>query len=85
MDEQEEEYTEILLPQNDKRLNAFFKLNSEQKVNSIIIGTKIAEIGEDKYLRLKSGKYEEEKDKIRQNHLDEIKQLKRKLENKQKK
>ena len=40
----EEEYTEILLPQNDKRLNAFFKLNSEQKVNSIIIGTKILEI-----------------------------------------
>ena len=85
MDEQEEEYTEILLPQNDKRLNAFFKLNSEQKVNSIIIGTKILEIGEDKYLRLKSGKYEEEKDKLRQNHLDEIKQLKEKIRKQTKK
>ena len=56
---------EFLFPQNDVRLEKFIKLTTEQQLNSIYIGTIIQEIGEDKYIRLKDGENEIEKDNLK--------------------
>jgi len=47
-------------------LNKFKTLSREQQLNSIYIGSIISDIGEERYLRLKSGENEVEKDKLRQ-------------------
>ena len=59
----EEEMKEFLFPQNDPRLKKFITLNQEQQLNSIFVGSLITEIGEDKYIRLKSGENQLEKDR----------------------
>ena len=41
-------------------------MNQEQQLNSIFVGSLITEIGEDKYIRLKSGENQLEKDKLKQ-------------------
>ena len=61
---EEEEFKEYLFPQNDYRLVKFNTFNTEQQLNSIFVGSLITEIGEDKYIRLKSGENQVEKDKL---------------------
>lgn len=60
------EYVEFLFPENDQRLNKFKLFNREKQLNSIHIGSIISEIGEERYIRLKSGENEMEKDRIKQ-------------------
>ena len=61
---EEEEIKEYLFPRDDYRLVKFNTFNTEQQLNSIFVGALITEIGEDKYIRLKSGTNEIEKDKL---------------------
>ena len=75
----EEEQKEFLFPQDDKRLVKFITFNKEQQLNSIYIGSIISEIGEEKYIRLKSGVNEIEKDKLRQMYTQENNELREKL------
>ena len=75
----EEEQKEFLFPLDDKRLVKFITFNKEQQLNSIYIGSIISEIGEDKYIRLKSGVNEIEKDKLKQLYTQENNELREKL------
>ncbi len=75
----EEEQKEFLFPLDDKRLVKFITFNKEQQLNSIYIGSIISEIGEDEYIRLKSGVNEIEKDKLREMHTQENNELREKL------
>ena len=72
----EEEQKEFLFPLDDKRLVKFITFNKEQQLNSIYIGSIISEIGEDKYIRLKSGVNEMEKDKLKQLYTQEKREIK---------
>ena len=71
----EEEQKEFLFPKDDKRLVKFNTFNQEQQLNSIYIGSLISEIGEEKYLRLKSGENEIAKDKLKQFYTQENNEL----------
>ena len=75
----EEEMKEFLFPQNDPRLKKFITLNQEQQLNSIFVGSLITEIGEDKYIRLKSGENQLEKDKLKQMYQQENNDLREKV------
>ena len=75
----EEEQKEFLFPLDDKRLVKFITFNKEQQLNSIYIGSIISEIGEDKYIRLKSGTNEIEKDKLKQLYTQENNELREKI------
>ena len=77
--EDEEILKEFLFPQNDVRLEKFVKLSTEQQLNSIYIGTIIQEIGEDKYIRLKDGENEIEKDNLKQLYENELIYLKKQI------
>ena len=81
----ETEMKEFLFPQNDYRLNKFITLNTEQQLNSIFVGSLITEIGEDKYIRLKSGENQVEKDKLKQMYQQENTELREKLKKIEKK
>ena len=76
----EEIQKEFLFPQNDIRLEKFVKLTTEQQLNSIYIGTIIQEIGEDKYIRLKDGENELEKDNLKQMYENELIYLKKQMQ-----
>lgn len=76
----EEIQKEFLFPQNDVRLEKFVKLTTEQQLNSIYIGTIIQEIGEDKYIRLKDGENELEKDNLKQMYENELIYLKKQIQ-----
>jgi len=76
---EEEEFKEYLFPQNDYRLVKFNTFNTEQQLNSIFVGSLITEIGEDKYIRLKSGENQVEKDKLKQMYQQENSELREKL------
>ena len=76
---EEEEVKEYLFPQNDYRLVKFNTFNTEQQLNSIFVGSLITEIGEDKYIRLKSGENQVEKDKLKQMYQQENSELREKL------
>jgi hypothetical protein len=76
---EEEEVKEYLFPQNDYRLVKFNTFNTEQQLNSIFVGSLITEIGEDKYIRLKSGENQLEKDKLKQMYQQENSELREKL------
>lgn len=69
------ELKEFLFPKDDKRLNKFVNMNTEQQLNSIFIGSVISEIGEDKYIRLKSGENQTEKDNLKQMYQQENNEL----------
>jgi|TARA_B110000971_G_C19985788_1_gene489492 hypothetical protein len=79
MDLQEEELKEFLFPKDDKRLEKFNGFNTEQQLNSIFIGSVISEIGEDKYIRLKSGENQTEKDNLKQMYQQENNKLRENL------
>ena len=81
----EEEMKEFLFPQNDPRLKKFITLNQEQQLNSIFVGSLITEIGEDKYIRLKSGENQLEKDKLKQMYQQENNDLREKVKRLEKK
>ncbi len=81
----EEIQKEFLFPQNDVRLEKFVKLTTEQQLNSIYIGTIIQEIGEDKYIRLKDGENELEKDNLKQMYENELIYLKKQIQSNKKK
>ena len=83
--ENEEYMKEFLFPQDDTRIHKFAKLTTEQQLNCIHIGTLIQEIGEEKYMRLKDGKNEIEKDNLKQMYENEIIYLKNQLEQNKKK
>jgi len=72
---EEEEQKEFLFPKDDNRLVKFNTFNKEQQLNSIYIGSLISEIGEEKYLRLKSGENEIAKDKLKQFYTQENNEL----------
>ena len=76
---EEEEFKEYLFPNDDKRLVKFNTFNQEQQLNSIYIGSLISEIGEEKYFRLKIGKNEIEKDKLKQLYTQENNELRNKI------
>ena len=76
---EEEEQKEYLFPKDDKRLVKFNTFNQEQQLNSIYIGSLISEIGEEKYIRLKSGENEIEKDKLKQYYTQENNDLREKI------
>tara|TARA_B100000035_G_scaffold286700_1_gene271184 strand:+ start:2663 stop:3805 length:1143 start_codon:yes stop_codon:yes gene_type:complete len=76
----EEILKEFLFPQNDMRLEKFIKLTTEQQLNSIYIGTIIQQIGEDKYIRLKDGENEIEKDNLKQIYENELIYLKKQMQ-----
>lgn len=82
---EEEEFKEYLFPQNDYRLVKFNTFNTEQQLNSIFVGSLITEIGEDKYIRLKSGENQVEKDKLKQMYQQENSELREKLKKLEKK
>ena len=69
---EEEVQKEYLFPKDDERLVKFNTFNQEQQLNSIYIGSLISEIGEEKYIRLKSGENEIEKDKLKQYYTQEL-------------
>lgn len=79
MDESLEYQKEFYYPQNDKRLEKFTKLNEEQQLRAIEIGCLIMEIGEDKYLRIKSGEKRDEIDKLNKMYVKELDQLKNQI------
>ena len=79
MDLQEEELKEFLFPKDDQRLSKFIGFNIEQQLNSIFIGSVISEIGEDKYIRLKSGENQTEKDNLKQMYQQENNELNERL------
>ena len=72
---EEEEQKEYLFPKDDNRLVKFNTFNKEQQLNSIYIGSLISEIGEEKYIRLKSGENEIAKDKLKQFYTQENNEL----------
>jgi len=76
---EEEEQKEYLFPKDDKRLVKFNTFNQEQQLNSIYIGSLISEIGEEKYIRLKSGENEIEKDKLKQYYTQENNELRERI------
>jgi len=76
---EEEEFKEYLFPRDDYRLVKFNTFNTEQQLNSIFVGSLITEIGEDKYIRLKSGENQVEKDKLKQMYQQENSELREKL------
>lgn len=82
---EEEEIKEYLFPRDDYRLVKFNTFNTEQQLNSIFVGALITEIGEDKYIRLKSGENQVEKDKLKQMYQQENTELREKLKNIEKK
>lgn len=75
----EEEQKEFLFPKDDKRLVKFNTFNQEQQLNSIYIGSLISEIGEEKYIRLKSGENAIEKDKLKQLYTQENNELRERI------
>ncbi len=77
--EEDVELKEFLFPKNDNRLSKFVNLNTEQQLNSIFIGSVISEIGEDKYIRLKSGENQIEKDNLKQMYQQENNELREKI------
>ena len=82
---EEEEFKEYLFPQNDYRLVKFNTFNTEQQLNSIFVGSLITEIGEDRYIRLKSGENQIEKDKLKQMYQQENTELREKVKKLEKK
>ena len=74
-----EEYKEFLFPENDKRLTTFKTFNREKQLNSIYIGSIITEIGEEKYINLKSGENKVEKDKLEKMYNIDINELNEKI------
>ena len=76
---EEEEQKEYLFPKDDNRLVKFNTFNKEQQLNSIYIGSLISEIGEEKYIRLKSGENEIEKDKLKQFYTQENNELRERI------
>ena len=82
---EEEEFKEYLFPRDDYRLVKFNTFNTEQQLNSIFVGSLITEIGEDKYIRLKSGENQVEKDKLKQMYQQENSELREKLKKLEKK
>jgi len=72
--ESDEYQKEFLFPQNDKRLEKFIKLTIEQQLDSIYIGSYLREIGEDRYMRLKDGINELEKDNLKTMYEDELRE-----------
>ena len=76
---EEEEQKEYLFPKDDNRLVKFNTFNQEQQLNSIYIGSLISEIGEEKYIRLKSGENEIEKDKLKQFYTQENNELRERI------
>ena len=76
---EEEVQKEFLFPKDDKRLVKFNTFNQEQQLNSIYIGSLISEIGEEKYIRLKSGENEIEKDKLKQFYTQENNELRERI------
>ena len=76
---EEEEQKEYLFPKDDNRLLKFNTFNKEQQLNSIYIGSLISEIGEEKYIRLKSGENEIEKDKLKQFYTQENNELRERI------
>ena len=79
MMEEDEELKEFFFPLNDHRLKKFVTLSQEQQLNSIFVGTLITEIGEDKYIRLKSGENQLEKDKLKIMYQQENNELREKV------
>ncbi len=79
MMEEEEEQKEYLFPKDDNRLVKFNTFNKEQQLNSIYIGSLISEIGEEKYIRLKSGENAIEKDKLKQFYTQENNELRERI------
>ena len=77
--EEDVELKEFLFPKNDNRLSKFVNLNTEQQLNSIFVGSLITEIGEDKYIRLKSGENQIEKDNLKQMYQQENNELREKI------
>jgi len=73
------ELKEFLFPKDDRRLSKFVNMNTEQQLNSIFIGSVISEIGEDKYIRLKSGENQTEKDNLKQMYQQENNELHERL------
>lgn len=82
---EEEEFKEYLFPKNDYRLVKFNTFSTEQQLNSIFVGSLITEIGEDKYIRLKSGENQIEKDKLKQMYQQENSELREKVKKLEKK
>ena len=82
---EEEEFKEYLFPQKDYRLVKFNTFNTEQQLNSIFVGSLITEIGEDRYIRLKSGENQIEKDKLKQMYQQENTELREKVKKLEKK
>ena len=82
---EEEEFKEYLFPRDDYRLVKFNTFNTEQQLNSIFVGSLITEIGEDKYIRLKSGENQVEKDKLKQMYQQENSELRENLKKLEKK
>ena len=82
---EEEEFKEYLFPREDYRLVKFNTFNIEQQLNSIFVGALITEIGEDKYIRLKSGENQVEKDKLKQMYQQENTELREKVKKLEKK
>ena len=76
---EEEEQKEFLFPKDDNRLVKFNTFNKEQQLNSIYIGSLISEIGEEKYIRLKSGENAIEKDKLKQFYTQENNELRERI------
>ena len=76
---EEEEQKEYLFPKDDNRLVKFNTFNKEQQLNSIYIGSLISEIGEEKYIRLKSGENAIEKDKLKQLYTQENNELRERI------
>ena len=76
---EEEEQKEYLFPKDDNRLVKFNTFNKEQQLNSIYIGSLISEIGEEKYIRLKSGENAIEKDKLKQFYTQENNELRERI------
>ena len=79
MMEEDEELKEFFFPLNDHRLKKFVTLSQEQQLNSIFVGSLITEIGEDKYIRLKSGENQIEKDKLKIMYQQENNELREKV------
>ena len=79
MMEEDEELKEFFFPLNDHRLKKFVTLSQEQQLNSIFVGSLITEIGEDKYIRLKSGENQLEKDKLKIMYQQENNELREKV------
>ena len=82
---EEEEFKEYLFPRDDYRLVKFNTFNTEQQLNSIFVGSLITEIGEDRYIRLKSGENQIEKDKLKQMYQQENTELREKVKKLEKK